>query len=106
TWYGATAKVVVSGNVITSYQIMSKGSGYKNGDKLYFDTNDIGGNANAYLDLATSGITTYIGDVVQITGDGLTDDGYYRINSVGVNTIGINRHSGDPSISAGQYAFI
>lgn len=106
TWYGATAKVVVSGNVITSYEIMSKGSGYKNGDKLYFDTNDIGGNANAYLDLATSGITTYIGDVVQITGDGLTDDGYYRITSVGVNTIAVAKHSSDPLISAGQYAFV
>ena len=106
TWTGATAKVVVSGGVITSFEIMSKGSGYKNGDNLYFDIAQIGGSSNAYIALATSGITTYVGDVVQITGNGFTDDGYYRINSVGVNTISINRHSGDPSISVGQYAFI
>ncbi len=106
TWSGATAKVVVSGNVITSFEIMNKGSGYKNGDQLYFDIAQIGGSSNAYISLATSGITTYIGDVVQITGDGLTEDGYYRINSVGINTIGINKHSTDPTISAGQYAFI
>ena len=106
TWSGATAKVVVSGGVITSFEIMNKGSGYKNGNNLYFDIAQIGGSSNAYIALATSGITTYIGDVVQITGNGFTDDGYYRINSVGVNTIGINRHSSDPSISAGQYAFI
>ena len=109
TWTGATAKVVVAGGVITSFEIQNKGSGYKNGDKLYFNiggTYPIGGSSDAYIELATSGITTYIGDVVQITGDGLTDDGYYRINSVGVNTIGINKHSTDPLISAGQYAFI
>ncbi len=106
TWSGATAKVVVSGGVITSFDIMNKGSGYRNGDNLYFDIAQIGGSSNAYIALATSGITTYIGDVVQITGNGFTDDGYYRINSVGVNTISINRHSSDPLISAGQYAFI
>jgi microcystin-dependent protein len=105
-WNGATAKVVISGGAITSYEIMSKGSGYKNGDVLYFDVTDIGGNINATLSLSSSGITTYIGDVVQITGDGISDDGYYRINSVGVNTIGITKHSTDPLISTGQYAFV
>jgi microcystin-dependent protein len=106
-WNGATAKVVVSGNKVTSAEIMSKGSGYANGNKLYFDINVIGGSANAYLELATSGITTYVGDVVQITGDGNTEDGYYRITQVNdKDTITVARHSADPSISPGQYAFV
>ena len=105
-WNGATAKVVISSGSITSYEIMSKGSGYKNGDVLYFDVTDIGGNINATLTLASSGITTYIGDVVQITGNGIDDDGYYRITSVDANAISIAKHSTDPLISIGQYAFV
>ena len=106
SWNGATAKVVVQSNAITSYEFMARGSGYQNGGRLYFDTTDIGGNANAYIQLSTSGITTYVGDVVQITGNGYTDDGYYRINSVGVNTITIAKHATDPLIVSGQYAFV
>jgi hypothetical protein len=105
-WKGATAKVVISGGAITSYEIMSKGSGYKNGDVLFFDVTDIGGNINATLTLASSGITTYVGDVVQITGDGFSDDGYYRITSVDANAISIAKHPTDPAISIGQYAFV
>jgi microcystin-dependent protein len=105
-WNGATAKVVVSGGSITSYEFMSRGSGYAGGDTLYFDIDNIGGSANAYIQLSTVGITTNIGDVLQITGDGFTNDGYYRITSVNdKNTVTVARHSGDPAISAGQYAF-
>jgi len=108
-WNGATAKVVVSGNAITSYEIMAKGSGYQNGNTLYFDisSSNIGGNVDAYIQVASSGITTYVGDVVQVTGDGFTEDGYYRITSVSSkNQIVIAKHSTDPLISSGQYAFV
>ena len=105
-WNGATAKVVVSGGSITSYEIMSKGSGYANGNNLYFDIDDISGPTDAYIQLSTTGITTNIGDVLQITGDGFTDDGYYRITNVSdKDTVTVARHSSDPVISAGQYAF-
>ena len=110
-WNGATAKIVVESGNITSYEIMSKGSGYQNGNKLYIHTENtpyynIGGSADAYIDLTSAGISTYVGSVVQVTGDGFTDDQYYRISAVNSkNTIIVNRHSSDPSIVAGQYVF-
>ena len=105
-WNGATAKVIVSGNIVTSYEFMSRGSGYANGNKLYFDIDIIGGSSDAYIQLSTTGITTNIGDVLQITGNGFTDDAYYRITSVTDNdTVVVARNSFDPVISSGQYAF-
>lgn len=44
SWDGATAKVVVELNVISSFEILSSGSGYNDGDVVYFDISDIGGN--------------------------------------------------------------
>ena len=102
TWSGATAKVVVnnSGN-ITSAEIQAQGSGYSDNNELFFDTTVIGGNQDAKITLATAGIATAIGDVVQVTGIGTVSDAYYRIANVpDTNKIGISRTTGDPSIFA------
>lgn len=101
TWSGATAKVIVAGNAITSFQIQSQGSGYSDGNILYFDNDAIGGNQDGTITLATAGIATATGDVVQVTGIGTVSDGYYRIANIpSKNQIGISRTTGDPSIFA------
>jgi hypothetical protein len=106
-WDGATAKVVVSGGAVVGVDIQAGGSGYTNGETLYFDTAKIGGTANAYVTVATAGISTNIGDVVQFTGAGTTADGYYRITSVSAkNQIAIAKTAGDPTILSSQYAFV
>ena len=103
TWQGATARVSVSGGV-TSVDIISSGSGYSAGD-LFFDAATIGAGSNAKITIATSGITTSIGHVVQFTGAGTTSDGYYRITSVPNKTqIAIAKTAGDPVITTDQYA--
>ena len=108
-WQGATATVKVdtgTGNV-TSVDITSSGSGYANGNTLYFDASTIGSGSNAQITIATSGISTSIGNVVQFTGAGTTSDGYYRITSVpSANTISIAKTAGDPVITTSQYAFV
>ena len=108
TWNGATAKVVVgvSGDV-SSVEIMSPGSGYS-ATSLYFDQTRIGaGNGNARYTITAAGISTNVGDVIQVTGTGTTTDGYYRISSVSSSTaISIARTTGDPVVLSGQYAFV
>ena len=107
TWDGASAKTVVSGGIVVSADIQAKGSGYTNGETLYFDTAKIGGTANAYITISTSGITTHLNNVVQITGIGTTSDSYHRIVSVGsTNSIAVARTTGDPVAIANQYAFV
>ena len=92
---------------MTSVDIISSGSGYSNGNTLYFDTAKIGGTADAFVTISTSGITTAIGNVVQFTGVGTISDTYHRITAVsGDRTISIARTSGDPTIIDSQYAFI
>jgi hypothetical protein len=107
TWRGATAKVVVSGGGVASVDVVSSGSGYSAGD-LFFDASVIGnGNGNARYTIATSGITTAIGNVVQFTGAGTTSDTYHRITAVSAdNQISIAKTAGDPVVTANQYAFI
>ena len=105
TWKGATAKVVVSSAAITDFQIQSPGSGYSNGNTLFFDTNSsgIGGNQDGSVIVSTAGISTNIGDTVQFTGIATISDGYYRITDVPQeNRIAIARTSGDPAIQAGH----
>ena len=114
TWNGATAKVTVSGvgNSVTAASIIAPGSGYSSGNTLYFDSTVIGGSANAYITLATAGISTNVGDVVQISGSagvGRTSSSnqYYRITSIPDNNrISIAKTSGDSPIFTSQYAFI
>ena len=106
-WDGATAKVIVSSNSVTSVDIVSGGSGYTNGETLYFDTSVVGGAANASITIATSGITTAIGNVVQFTGAGTTSDTYHRITAVSAdNQISIAKTAGDSVVTTNQYAFI
>ena len=107
TWQGATANVVVSGGAVSSVDVVSSGSGYSAGD-LFFDVSVIGnGSNNARYTIATSGITTAIGNVVQFTGAGTTSDTYHRITAVsGDRTISIARTTGDPVVTQNQYAFI
>ncbi len=107
TWNGATAKVVVSSGQVSSVDIMSPGSGYS-AEALYFDQTRIGsGNGAARYTVAVSGITTNIGDVVQITGIGTIADQYYRISSVPDSlSVAIAKTGGDLPIIPGQYAFI
>ena len=103
-WNGATAKVVVSGaaNSITSVDIMSGGSGYSN-STLYFDTVPIGSGSGAMYGISTSGISTSVGNVVQITGISTVVDTYYRINSVpSKNQISVRTGLNVPN-TLGQY---
>jgi hypothetical protein len=107
TWQGATAKVVVSGGAVVSADVVSSGSGYSAG-ALFFDASVIGnGNGAARFNIATSGIATAIGNVVQFTGAGTTSDTYHRITAVSAdNQISIAKTAGDPVITANQYAFV
>jgi hypothetical protein len=106
-WDGATTKVTVTNGVVTASEIISGGSGYVTGETLYFDTAKIGGTANAYITITNAGISTNVGDVIQLTGIGTTSDGYYRITSVGSATsISIAKTSGDPVILSSQYGLV
>ena len=106
-WNGATAKVVVSsGGNISSAEIMNGGSNYSAGT-YYLDTGVIGAGTNNDFIVATSGISSPVGNVVQFTGIGTGTDTYHRIASVtGRNSISIARTTGDPVITSDNYAFI
>ena len=103
TWNGATATVVVSSNAINTFHIQSPGSGYSDGDTLFFDNAAIGGNQDGQLTVSNSGISTNVGDVVQVTGIATISDAYYRIANVPTaNRIGISQTAGDPPIKQGH----
>ena len=113
TWQGATAKVVVSGNAISSFEVQSPGAGYTatgvgGVSHLYFDQTHIkaaspSGTA-AILKINPSGYANAVNDILQVTGIGTTSGGHYRITSVHNDTqISIAKTAGDPLISAGQY---
>ena len=104
TWDGATATVTVSGGAVSSAQIMAGGSGYTSGETLYFDSSKIGGTPQANITIATVGISTVIGDVVQVTGIGTTAGGYYRVTAASNKyAISIAKTSGDSTPVVGQY---
>ena len=97
----------MSGGALSSVDITASGSGYANGDVLYFDTATIGGGSNGKLTLSTAGLNTNVGDVVQFTGTGTTTGGHYRITSVpAANQIAIAKTVGDPTIVSTQYGFL
>ena len=105
SWRGATAKVGVAGSAISSVEIMSSGAGYGAGD-LYFDPSVISGNGAARFTIGAAGISSSVGNVVQLTGVGTTDDGYYRVTSVANNTtLAIAKTAGDPVAVANQYTY-
>ena len=86
-WDGATAKVVVSSNAVTSVEITDGGSAYTNGETLFFDSQTpalggIGGSPNASLTIATAGISSATGHYIQVTGITTGTDSYHRISSI------------------------
>jgi hypothetical protein len=103
-WDGATARVTVVGGAVVNAEITEGGSGYANGETLWFDSSKIGGTPTANITIATSGISTATGNVIQVTGLGTATDAYYRIASVPAkNQIAIAYTGGDPAFSVGQY---
>ena len=106
-WDGATARVNVSSGSVDNVLITSGGSGYTDGETLDIDSSVnpvMGGGSGAEITIATSGISTVIGNTVQITGVGTATDGYYRITSVpSSNQVAIAITDGDPTIYEGSY---
>jgi len=106
TWDGATAKVTISGGSIIKFDVIDGGSGYSGTEKLEFDPTFIGSpTIGAAATFTNVGISTNIGDVLQVTGIGTLSDGYFRISSVPTTkTVAIAKTGGDTSFLAGQYA--
>ena len=103
TWDGATARVVVSGNAVTQVDVLSGGSAYTNGETLDLDNTFTGG-SGAEVTISTAGISSAIGNTVQVTGVGTATGGYFRINGVPSTTqISVATTSGDASIATHQY---
>jgi hypothetical protein len=102
TWDGATATVVVSGNQVTQVDVTAGGSGYAGGETLDLDNTFTGG-SGARVTTSTVGISTVLGNTVQITGLTTTTGGYYRISGVpAANQVAIAITASD-DIQAGEY---
>ena len=87
---------------------MSPGSGYSDGDVLYFDTAVIGvrsGGSDATFTISSENISGGVGDVLEFTGIGTVETSRYRITTLNSDTqVTIGRTSGDPIIHVDQYA--
>ena len=104
-WDGATANVTVSGGSVTSATIVEGGSGYTDGEQLYFDSSTIGGTPQSNVIVNTAGISTATSNYVQVTGIGTTAGGYFRITDTSnKSAISIAKTTGDPRLVANQYA--
>ena len=107
-WDGATAMVTVNNGSVGVVTITEGGSGYTNGEQLYFDSSDvatggIGGAASAFVVTSTNGISTATGNYVQVTGITTGTDSYHRISSVTLNNaITIHKHSSDVILEGQQ----
>jgi hypothetical protein len=97
---GATAKVIVgSGGAVESVEVQAPGSAYTNGEIL-----DLSGFTGAEITINTSGISTAIGNSIQLTGIGSTSDGSYRISAIPSTTeVSFAYTGGDPLPVLGQY---
>ena len=103
TWDGATAQVVVSGNEVTQLDIIAGGSGYADGETLDIDNTFTGG-SGAEVTISTAGISTIIGNTVQITGIGTTASNHYRVTGVpATNQVSVAITNTDPKIVPNQY---
>lgn len=104
TWNGATAKVIVNASgAVSSAEIISRGSAYSP-STLYFDISDIGGSANATVQVTNVGISSAIGDSFQITGDGITADIHNRITAIPTTRkVAYAMTTGDPTPKVGEY---
>ena len=106
-WDGATAQVTVSGGAVTSVEITEGGSGYTNGEELFFDTSSvatggIAGSPNAKINIVTAGISSATGNYVQVTGLSTGTDAYYRINGVSATNIISVKKTASDTILVGQ----
>jgi len=86
-WDGATADVTVQNGVAIAATITAGGSGYGNGEQLYFDgssevSGGIEGGQSGYLVTSDVGISSATGNYVQVTGITTGTDSYHRISSV------------------------
>ena len=103
TWDGATAKVTVASNAVSGVEIIEGGSGYT-AETLDIDNSFTGG-TGAKVTVAISGISTNVGDSLQITGIGPVTDNVVAISSVTSSTsVAIAVTTGDPDIVTGQFA--
>ncbi len=114
-WWGATARVVVTGNDIDSIDLIAPGSGYASQSlsdpiQLYVDTSVVrksSGINNAYFVTNKAGISSCLGNVIQFTGSGTATDSYGVIVSGADDNdykVSIAKTDGDPDITTGQYA--
>ena len=102
-WDGATANLVVSSGAVqsSSLKIVEGGSGYTNAEELFFDSSSvadggIGGSPSSKISINDAGISTSLGNYVQVTGITTGTDGYYRINSVtSTSTISVKKTADD-----------
>ncbi len=106
-WDGATAQVTVSGGAVTSVDITEGGSGYTNGEELFFDTSSvatggIAGSPGAKINIVTAGISSATGNYVQVTGLSTGTDAYYRIHSVSATNIISVKKTASDTVLVGQ----
>ena len=106
-WDGATAQVTVSGGAVTSVDITEGGSGYTNGETLFFDsssvsTGGIAGSPSASIGIVEAGISTATGNYVQVTGLSTGTDAYYRINSVSATNVVSVKKTASDTVLVGQ----
>jgi len=106
-WRGATVKVVVAaGGNISSVKIINNGSDYDAGN-YFLDNRVIGAGNSTIFTVASTGISSVTGQVVQFTGVGTVSDTYHRITGVPArNRISIARTTGDPVITSDHYALV
>ena len=104
-WNGATANVTVSTGAITGVEIVDTGANYSAGTYYFDKTSTLGlGNNGATYVVASGGIRSNVGDVVQVTGIGTETDTYSKITEVNTTTkISIAKTSGDPLPKSGQF---
>ena len=107
-WDGATAQVTVVGGAVDEVIITEGGSGYTDGEELFFDsssvdTGGIAGSPSSKISIATAGISSALGHYVQVTGITTGTDGYYRINGVsGTSAISVKKAAGDTILEGQQ----
>ena len=110
TWQGARASVVISGGQVGVVTITEGGSAYTTGN-LVIDRQFIGGNSATAAQISISnahglsGVSTNIGDVVNLTGIGTAADGLYRIATIPSTTqISVALTATSPRPQINQYA--
>ena len=90
-------------NAVSVVEIIEGGSGYT-AETLDIDNSFTGG-TGAKVTVLVSGISTNVGDSLQITGIGTVTDNVVAISSITSSTaVSIAVTTGDPDIITGQFA--